>query len=111
MGNRHEKKYRRIWQKEINISKNILSLYVGDKVMVIDATVLLTSSVVVSLISLAGSVMLYKMNRKAALEDRHDEIKSNVEALQKSLNQMIKSSLKAWINLFKKEDKFILSLH
>ena len=61
----------------------------GDRVvMVIDATVLLTSSVVVSLISLAGSVMLYKMNRKAALEDRHDEIKNNVEALQKSLNQI-----------------------
>lgn len=56
--------------------------------MVIDATVLLTSSVVVSLISLAGSVILYKMNRRAALEDRHDEIKQNVEALQNSMNQI-----------------------
>lgn len=54
--------------------------------MVIDATVLLTSSVIVSLISLIGSVLLYKMNRKAALEDRHDEIKHNVEVMQASLN-------------------------
>ena len=56
--------------------------------MTIDATVLLTSSVIVSLISLTGSVMLYKMNRKAALEDRHDEIKRNVEALQLSLDKL-----------------------
>ena len=62
--------------------------------MVIDATVLLTSSVVVSLISLIGSVMLYKMNRKAALEDRHDEIKQNVEALQTSMNQISEDYVK-----------------
>lgn len=58
--------------------------------MVIDTAVLLTSSVLVSLISLAGSIILYKMNRRAALEDRHDEIKHDVESLQTSLDQIKK---------------------
>ena len=80
MGDRHEEEFRRLWIRRCLIYMVVI------RVMVIDATVLLTSSVIVSFISLIGSVMLYKMNRKAALEDRHDEIKQNVEALQLSMN-------------------------
>lgn len=80
MGDRHEEEFRRLWIRKCLIYTVVI------RVMVIDATVLLTSSVIVSFISLIGSVVLYKMNRKAALEDRHDEIKQNVEALQLSLN-------------------------
>lgn len=42
--------------------------------MMIDATILLTSTVVVSIISLIGSIILYKLNRKAVIEDRRDEL-------------------------------------
>ena len=42
--------------------------------MMIDATILLTSTVIVSIISLIGSIILYKLNRKAVIEDRRDEL-------------------------------------
>ena len=57
--------------------------------MTIDVTVLLTSSVIVSAISLIGSLVMFKLNRNSVLEDRKDEVKEQISALQETVSELL----------------------